>query len=231
MTIGILIRPSIKPSTETKGSIVLAQYIKNNFDTKIVGFCMTSDIYMDMIQIEYAGICDIIYLLSDDKFAGSDTLKTSFVLSSAIKKYSNVKLLIADNISEYGETGHVPFEIGTILNIPILLNVFRVDIISEESIECYEDLNGIYEVVFAKFPAIIACKDDLQVKCNHETNLSILDKLSLPEIRKLKAKDIESDISDFPNYTKVISHVPMTERSSHIVMNVEELYDEIEYRK
>ena len=65
-------------------------------------------------------------LISDAKFAGSDTLATAYVLGLAIKKL-NPDLILCGNKTIDGETGQVGVELAQMLSLPVLNRVMRFE--------------------------------------------------------------------------------------------------------
>ncbi len=65
-------------------------------------------------------------LISDAKFAGSDTLATAYVLSLAIKKLQP-DLILCGNKTIDGETGQVGVELAEMLSLPVLNRVMRFE--------------------------------------------------------------------------------------------------------
>lgn len=61
---------------------------------------------------------DRAILLSDRAFAGSDTLATSYILFTAIKKLGNYNLILCGKQSIDGETGQVGPQLAEWLNLP-----------------------------------------------------------------------------------------------------------------
>ncbi|NLF01150.1 MAG: electron transfer flavoprotein subunit beta/FixA family protein [Anaerolineales bacterium] len=64
--------------------------------------------------------CDDGYLLTDRRFAGSDTWATAYVLSEAIRKLGAFDLVICGERATDGDTGQVGPELAAFLDVPIL---------------------------------------------------------------------------------------------------------------
>jgi len=75
-------------------------------------------------------------LLTDRKFAGSDTLATSYTLSCGIKKIGNFDIIICGRETLDGSTGQVGPEIAEFLNIPYVTYVSKIENISDNVMEC-----------------------------------------------------------------------------------------------
>lgn len=101
--------------------------------------------------------CDRGYLLSDRKFAGSDTWATAYALSMGIKKIeSDFDIILCGERATDGETGQVGPEIGANLGLPILTYVSKIDKIEKEKIIVHRAIEGGHEVVESPIPALIS---------------------------------------------------------------------------
>ncbi len=70
---------------------------------------------------------DEVYLLSDMKFAGSDTLATAYALSAGIKKIvPDFDIIFQGDYSVDGATGQIPGELAAFLGIPFLTHIKTV---------------------------------------------------------------------------------------------------------
>jgi electron transfer flavoprotein beta subunit len=67
--------------------------------------------------------CDEGYLLTDRRFAGSDTWATAHVLAQAIRKLGPFDLVVCGERATDGDTGQVGPEIAAFLDVPILTYV------------------------------------------------------------------------------------------------------------
>ncbi len=76
------------------------------------------------LQYGLAVGADEAYLLSDKKFAGSDTLATAYALSCVIKKLNLYDLILCGIKTTDGDTGQVGANLAEILDIP---NVYYVN--------------------------------------------------------------------------------------------------------
>lgn len=94
-------------------------------------------------------------LLSDKKFAGSDTLATSYTLSLAIKKIGDVDIIICGRETLDGSTGQVGPGIAVHLGIPYVSYVSKIVDIKENEIECIRLMEDHYEVIKTKLPVLI----------------------------------------------------------------------------
>lgn len=93
-------------------------------------------------------------LLSDRKFAGSDTLATSYALSQAIKKI-NPDIIIAGRQAIDGDTAQVGPQVAEKLNMPQVTYAEDILEVSSEKIVIKRRLERGIEVVSSTLPLVI----------------------------------------------------------------------------
>ncbi|MBF0362892.1 MAG: electron transfer flavoprotein subunit beta/FixA family protein [Oligoflexia bacterium] len=114
----------------------------------------------------YRGVDDVV-LVSDSKFAGADTLATSYVLSLAIKKLGHFDLIICGRQAIDGDTAQVGPQLAEKLNINQITNVEEILEITNGSAATTATTtatttfkvkrateNG-YEILKSKFPLLL----------------------------------------------------------------------------
>lgn len=106
---------------------------------------------------------DRTYLLSDQAFAGADTLATAYTLAKAIEKIGDVDLVICGKQAIDGDTAQVGPGIATRLKIPQLTYVSKVREIDPENkrIVVERMLEDGKEVVECSLPALITVMKDI----------------------------------------------------------------------
>ena len=95
------------------------------------------------------------FLITDRKFAGSDTLATSYAISLAIKKLSPFDIVIAGRQAIDGDTAQVGPQVAEKANLPQITYVENVEKVDEENITVKRRLEHGIEVVKAKFPVLL----------------------------------------------------------------------------
>jgi electron transfer flavoprotein beta subunit len=101
------------------------------------------------------------YLITDRRFAGADTLATSYAVTKAIEKIAKtrpVDLIICGKMSIDGDTGQVGPGIARRLDIPPLTSVNKVLEINQEDgyAIVHRKLEEGYEVVRSSLPCLFA---------------------------------------------------------------------------
>ncbi len=95
------------------------------------------------------------YLITDRKFAGSDTLATSYAISQAVKKIGNYDLIFAGRQAIDGDTAQVGPQVAEKLNIPQITYAEEVVDISDKFITIKRRLERGVETLKAPFPLLI----------------------------------------------------------------------------
>lgn len=71
---------------------------------------------------------DHAILISDKKFAYSDTLQTTLVLKEAFDKIKEYDVIITGSQSSDASTGQVPYQLSEALDIPLVTDIFTMEI-------------------------------------------------------------------------------------------------------
>jgi electron transfer flavoprotein beta subunit len=71
---------------------------------------------------------DRAVLLSDQWFAGSDTLATSRILAAAIRRLAPFDLICCGNSTLDGSTAQVPSQVAEFLQVPNIMHVSRMEL-------------------------------------------------------------------------------------------------------
>jgi len=97
---------------------------------------------------------DNAYLLSDRVFGGSDTLATSYILSSAIKSLGEFDLILCGKQAIDGDTGQVGPEIAAHMGLAQVTYASEVSAHGEDIIVKRESDQG-YDIISVKKPAVV----------------------------------------------------------------------------
>lgn len=106
------------------------------------------------------------YLISDRAFAGADTLATSYALSKALEKMTNMEsidLIICGKHAIDGDTGQVGPGIARRLDIPPITNVIEIVSVHKEdkTIQVKRKISDGYEVIQANLPCLLTVEKDI----------------------------------------------------------------------
>lgn len=108
----------------------------------------------------YRGADDAI-LISDKKFAGADTLATSYALKCAIEKIGNTDLIICGRQAIDGDTAQVGPQIAQKLGINQITCVSEIVAVDDDSITAKRSIEGGYEILKSKFPVLLTVTDEI----------------------------------------------------------------------
>jgi electron transfer flavoprotein beta subunit len=126
--------------------------------------------------------CDKAVLVSDRKFAGSDTWATSYTLSQAIKKIGDHKLILCGKQASDGDTAQVGPGISMHLDIPQATYVKHIDKIDDTGAQVHRMTEEGYDVLEVPFPAVI-------------TVVKEINEPRLPSLKgKMRAKKAEIEV-------------------------------------
>jgi len=123
--------------------------------------------------------CDSAILLSDRKFAGSDTWATSYTLSQAIRQVGDYKLIFCGKQASDGDTAQVGPGVSMHLDIPQVTYVKKIEKIDADSATVERMTEEGYDVVETPLPAVL-------------TVVKEINEPRLPSLKgKMKAKKAE----------------------------------------
>ncbi len=99
---------------------------------------------------------DKAILLTDGRFAGADTLATSYTLAAAVRKLGGYDLILCGEKSVDGDTAHVGPEVAEHLNVPHAAFVTRVVEVSSNKVVVESDYGDAYYLLELQLPALIS---------------------------------------------------------------------------
>lgn len=100
-------------------------------------------------------------LLSDEAFAGADTLATAYTLSCAIRKIAPFNLIICGKETIDGDTGQVGPQLAQLLQIPYVTYVSKIIHVEDDTICVERILHDGIETLEVKLPALITVLKEL----------------------------------------------------------------------
>ncbi len=145
---------------EDKVALEFALQIKDQRGGKVTVITMGPPRASDVLrECLYMG-ADNAYLITDRKFAGADTLATSYVLSEAIKKIGNYDFVFAGRQAIDGDTAQVGPQTAEKLNIPQVTYAERIVEIKDHSVQVRRKIDGGYEILECKLPVLMTVIKD-----------------------------------------------------------------------
>lgn len=104
------------------------------------------------------------FVLSDKKFAGSDTLATAKTISTGIQfKIPDFDLVICGQFATDGDTAQTGSGVATNLDVPVITYVKEVKEIKDGYVTVLREVEDGKEVLKAKLPAVLC-----MLKCDYE---------------------------------------------------------------
>lgn len=143
---------------EDLNALEQALRIKNSFpegEAEIIILTMGPSRAAEIIREGLYRGADKGYLITDRKFAGSDTLATSYAISLAVKKCSPYHVVICGRQAIDGDTAQVGPQVAEKLNIPQITYAEEVTDVTNNSITVKRRLERGVELVKSSLPALI----------------------------------------------------------------------------
>lgn len=160
-------------------AIETAIRLKEKFGGQVVVISMGPDKALDAIKEAIAMGCDDGVLLSDRKFAGSDTWATSYVIANGIKEMGDFDLVICGERATDGDTAQVGPGIASFLDLPLSTFTSEILSINDGKIKVKRLVEGGYEELEMTLPAALTVVKEISDP-------------RLPTLRgKLKAKKMQ----------------------------------------
>jgi len=138
--------------------------------------------------------CDEAILITDKRFAGSDTWATSYTLSQAIKKIKDFDIIICGKQASDGDTAQVGPGISTHLAIPQVTYVRKIEDIKDGKPRVERMTEEGYEVIEVNIPVLFTVVKEI----NEPRLPSLKGKMRAKKIEIIKwnADDIDCDCDE-----------------------------------
>ncbi|MBU4483894.1 FAD-binding protein, partial [bacterium] len=220
---GTLIRdgvPSIlNPFDEAALELALQIKDRNPKETRVVIFSMGPKQATQVLQKGLAMGADHAVLLSDKFFAGADTWATAKTLTAVARHKGPADLYLFGKHAIDGDTAQVGPEFATIMNLPMISSVTKLEIQDSKTIVVGRIRDGVEEMLEMKLPGVITI-DKSATLPRYPTLVKTL------ESRKQDIETIDSEILNLAkdelglkgSPTRVIKiFAPSTKRSCKIL--------------
>ena len=135
--------------------------------------------------------CDEAILVSDRKFAGSDTWATSYTLSQAIKKIGAFDVIICGKQASDGDTAQVGPGISTHLDIPQVTYVKKIEEITGDKAKVERMTEEGYDIIETPLPCLFTVVKEINTP--RLPSLKGMMRAKSAKISKWTAEDIEAN--------------------------------------
>ena len=157
--------------------------------------------------------CDEGVLISGREFSGADTWATAYALSQAVSHLGEFDLVLCGERATDGETGQVGPMVGTMLDLPVLTYVSRIESSEAGTVVAHRVIEGGHEVVRSVLPALLSVVKEINEP--RLPNLSGKRAARHAEIPVLTPEEIGADISCIglsgsPTRVVKVSHPTLT---------------------
>jgi len=141
---------------EDLNALEMALQVKENYGGTINVITMGPPAATEVLRESLYRGADNVYLLSDRRFAGSDTLATSFALKQAIvTKIPDFDIVFCGRQAIDGDTAQVGPQTAEKLDIPQLTYVEEIRELTDKKIVVRKSLDNGSEVVEAPIPVLL----------------------------------------------------------------------------
>ena len=146
---------------EDKVSLELALQVKEKYGGKVTAVTMGPPRASDILRECLFMGADEVFLITDRKFAGADTLATSYVLSKAIEKIGKFDFIFAGRQAIDGDTAQVGPQTAEKLGVPQITYTEEIIEVKKNKIRIKRKIDGGYEIVESTTPVLITVLKDV----------------------------------------------------------------------
>ena len=140
---------------EDLNALELALELREMYGGKVVVITMGPPSAADILRHALYVGADETILVSDRKFAGADTLATSYTLACAARKYGQFDLVLGGRQAIDGDTAQVGPQLAEKLGIPQLTYVDEVQAVEKGRIKARTLIEGGHEILEAPLPVLM----------------------------------------------------------------------------
>ena len=133
--------------------------LKDRYPAEVFVLSMGPPFIEPYVRLTLALGVDHVYLLSDRKFAGSDTLATTYALARAIETIGDIDVVLCGEESYDGSTGQVPPGLAEWLDFTQLCMVHAVEYDPDHEVFIgVRRYQGVEEVMEARLPVVVSVR-------------------------------------------------------------------------
>ena len=140
---------------EDEIALELALRFRDQYGGKVSVLTMGPPKAVEMLrECLYMG-ADQAYLVTDRKFAGADTLATSYVLAAAVKKIGNYDIIFGGRQAIDGDTAQVGPQTAEKLGLPQITYAEEVIGLDKNMITIKRKIDGGHEILQCRLPLLV----------------------------------------------------------------------------
>jgi electron transfer flavoprotein beta subunit len=135
-------------------ALELALFVKDEYGGRVTVITMGPPGAAEVLRASlYRGV-DEVALLTDMRFAGADTLATSYVLSEAVKHTGDFDIVFCGSQAIDGDTGQVGPQTAEKLGVTQICYVEQLEA-SNKTVKARRAVEGGYEIVECSLPVLV----------------------------------------------------------------------------
>jgi electron transfer flavoprotein beta subunit len=140
-------------------ALEIALQLKDRYGGRVSVISMGPPYFEPVLRVALAMGADRLYLLSDRRFAGADTLATTYTLAQGIRKLGSADLILCGEESSDGATGQVPPGLAEWLDIAQLTLATELDVdLNSRLVFGRRALPGGYEELQTPLPCVVSVR-------------------------------------------------------------------------
>jgi electron transfer flavoprotein beta subunit len=148
---------------EDKVALELALQTRDKFGGEVIALTMGPPKASELLRECLFMGADEAILISDRKFAGADTLATSYVISEAIKKIGSFEIIFAGRQAIDGDTAQVGPQTAEKLNLPQVTYTEKIIGIKKDIITLKRKIDSGHEILESSLPLLITVIKDAAI--------------------------------------------------------------------
>lgn len=165
--------------------------IKEKYGAEITGLSMGIPAAEEMLKEAISLGIDNASLLTDRKFAGADSLATSYALSKGVEKIGEFDLIICGKQATDGDTAQVGPSLAKTLGIAYATNISKIIEIKQDSMHCMKITDDGYEEIEIRLPALVTVVKEINMP--RLPSINSMKKAKKSEIEIITFNDVKAD--------------------------------------
>jgi electron transfer flavoprotein beta subunit len=144
-------------------ALEMALDVKDRYGGEITVISMGPPMAVEVLKDALSRGADHAILLTDKKFAGADTLATSHVLESAIRKNGDFNIIFCGRQAIDGDTAQVGPQVAEKLNIPQITFAEAIEYLNKDDFVIRRVIDDGFERIRGKIPLLITVTNTAEI--------------------------------------------------------------------